>query len=85
MSSNGALGEIQDYAVAVISISILYIVGGVILENIIACGLLANNSSFYSTIASVESMWTSSLGIMGAVVIIAAAVIIMRQLRSFNN
>lgn len=81
----GALGEIQDYAVAVISISILYIVGGVILENIIACNLLGETSSFYGTIASIESMWSSSLGIIGAVVIIAAAVIIMRQLRSFNN
>ena len=80
-----ALGEIQDYAIAVISISILYIVGGVILENIIACGLLKQTSSFYGTIASIESMWSSSLGIIGAVVIIAAAVIIMRQLRSFNN
>ena len=34
--SSGALDEVQDYAVAVVSISILYIVGGVILENIIA-------------------------------------------------
>lgn len=85
MSSNGALGEIQDYAVAVISISVLYIVGGVILDNIINTGILTNTSPFYGTIASVESMWTSSLGIMAAVVIIAAAVIIMRQLRSFNN
>jgi hypothetical protein len=83
--SGGALNEIQDYAVAVISISILYIVGGVILDNIIACGLLEENSTFFGTIASIESMWSSSLGIMGAVVIIAAAVIIMRQLRSFNN
>jgi|GEM_PF-3310120 hypothetical protein len=81
----GALGEIQDYAVAVISISILYIVGGVILDNIIATGLIDNTSNFYGTIANIESMWSSSLGIMGAVVIIAAAVIIMRQLRSFNN
>ena len=81
----GALGEIQDYAVAVISISILYILGGVILENIIACNLLKETSSFYGTVASIESMWSSSLGIIGAVVIIAAAVIIMRQLRSFNN
>ena len=82
---SGALGEIQDYAVAVISISILYIVGGVILENIIACNLLKETSSFFGTIAKIESMWSSSLGIIGAVVIIAAAVIIMRQLRSFNN
>jgi len=81
----GALGEIQDYAVSVISISILYIVGGVILDNIIATGLIDNTSNFYGTIANIESMWSSSLGIMGAVVIIAAAVIIMRQLRSFNN
>jgi hypothetical protein len=83
--SGGALVEIQDYAISVISIAILYIVGGVILDNIIACGLLENTSSFYGTIASVESMWNSSLGIMGAIVIISAAVIIMRQLRSFNN
>lgn len=83
--SGGALNEIQDYAVAVISISILYIVGGVILDNIIATGLINNTSSFYGTIASVQSMWNSSLGIMGAVVIIAAAVIIMRQLKSFNR
>jgi hypothetical protein len=81
----GALDEIQDYVVAVISISILYIVGGVILENVISCGLLENTSSFYGTIASVESMWDSSLGIIGAVVIIAAAVVIMKQLKSFNN
>lgn len=83
--SGGALDEIQDYVIAIVSISILYIVGGVILDNIIACGLLANTSSFYGTIASVESMWTSSLGIVGAVVIIAAAVVIMKQLKSFNR
>ena len=83
--SSGALGEVQDYAVAVVSLAIIYIIGGVILENIIGVGLLSNTSSFYSTIASVESMWNSSLGIMSAVVIISAAVIIMRQLRSFNN
>jgi hypothetical protein len=83
--SDGALGEIQDYAVAVISIAIVFIVGGVILENILNVGLLSEGSAFYGTIASIESMWNSSLGIIGAVVIIAAAVIIMRQLRSFNN
>ncbi|RXA21837.1 hypothetical protein EQO05_00955 [Methanosarcina sp. MSH10X1] len=83
--SGGALVEIQDYAVAVISVAILYIVGGVILDNIIGVGLLSNTSAFYGTIASVESMWNSSLGIISAVVIIAAAVIIMRQLKSFNN
>lgn len=82
---SGALDEIQDYAIAVISISILYIVGGVILDQIISTNLLANTSDFYGTIASVESMWTSSLGIIGAVVIIAAAVVIMRQLKSFNR
>ena len=80
-----ALDEIQDYAIAVISISILYIVGGVILDNIIATGLLEETSTFHSTITSVESMWNSSIGIMGAVVIIAAAVIIMRQLRALNR
>lgn len=83
--SGGALGEIQDYAIAVISISILFVVGGLILDNVISTGMLEETSSFYGTIASVESMWNSSLGIMGAVVIIAAAVIIMRQLKSFNR
>ena len=80
-----ALDEIQDYAIAVISISILYIVGGVILDNIIATGMLEETSAFYSTISSIEGMWNSSIGIMGAVVIIAAAVIIMRQLRALNR
>lgn len=83
--SGGALGEIQDYAIAVISISILFVVGGLILDNIITTNLINENSTFYGTIASIESMWNSSLGIMGAVVIIAAAVIILRQLKSFNR
>lgn len=82
---SGALDEIQDYAIAVISISILYIVGGVILDNIIATGMLNETSTFYGTISSIEGMWNSSIGIMGAVVIIAAAVIIMRQLRALNR
>lgn len=82
---SGALDEIQDYAIAVISISILYIVGGVILDNIIGTGMLNDTSTFYGTISSIEGMWNSSIGIMGAVVIIAAAVIIMRQLRALNR
>lgn len=81
----GALGEIQDYAIAVISISILFVVGGLILDNIIATNLINETSNFYGTVSSIESMWNSTLGIMGAVVIIAAAVIIMRQLKSFNR
>lgn len=82
---SSALDEVQDYAIAIISISILYVVGGVILDNIITTGLINETSNFYGTIASIESMWSSSLGIMCAVVIIAAAVIIMRQLKSFNR
>jgi hypothetical protein len=54
----GALDEIQDYAIAVISISILYVVGGVILENVLACNLLGESSSFLNPCGALRSeLW----------------------------
>jgi len=82
MSSVGnAMNEIQDFAVMTISISVIYFVGGAILEQVLATNLLPNTSAFYGTVASIESIWNSSLGMMVAAVVIILAGIILRQLR----
>lgn len=75
------MNEIMDYATMVISVCVIYIVGSVILTQILGAGLINNTSSFYGTIAQVNSIWNSSTGMMVAAVIIVIATIVIRQLR----
>lgn len=80
-SVGSTMNEIMDYATMVISVCVIYIVGSVILTQILGAGLINNTSSFYGTIAQVNSIWNSSTGMMVAAVIIVIATIVIRQLR----
>ncbi len=80
-----SMEESIKYVETVVIIGVLIYVGAVCLDKLSAASLINSTGAFNGTAADVASMWGSSTGMIGIVIIIGAAAIIIRMVMSFRG
>lgn len=80
-----SMDEAITYVESVVLIGVLIYIGAVVLDKLSAAGMINSTGAFNGTVSSVASLWSSSTGMIGTVIIIGAAAIIIKMVMSFRN